>query len=96
MTNAEAIVILKKRDPWPLWDVEAHDAIDMSSLIIYDAISALEKQVGEKPFPDDDSSILACPYCRSGEYLHNADENRNLFCGQCGHRIDWGDEYGTD
>lgn len=53
------------------------------------AISASEKQVGKKPYPDDDSSILACPYCGSGEYLHNLDGNVNQYCGQCGQKIDW-------
>lgn len=27
-----------------------------------------------------------------GEYLHNADENENAFCGQCGQAIKWGCE----
>lgn len=53
------------------------------------AISALEKQVEKKPYPDDDNSILACPYCGSGEYLHNPDGNENQYCGQCGQKIDW-------
>lgn len=53
------------------------------------AISALEKQVEKKPYPDDDNSILACPYCGSGEYLYNPDENENQYCGQCGQKIDW-------
>lgn len=39
ITNAEAIVILRKHDPWPLWSVEAHDAIDMEIL----ALEKLEK-----------------------------------------------------
>lgn len=53
------------------------------------AISALEKQVGKKPHPDGDQFILACPCCRSGEYLHNFDDNQNQYCGQCGQKIDW-------
>ena len=53
------------------------------------AIAALKKQEERNPFPDNDTSILACPSCGSGEYLHNADENRNMYCGQCGQRIDW-------
>lgn len=36
MTLQEAIETLRKHDTWPLWSVEAHNAIDM-------AISALEK-----------------------------------------------------
>lgn len=43
----------------------------------------------KSPYPDGDRSILACPCCRSGEYLHNADENCMNFCGQCGQAIDW-------
>lgn len=42
------------------------------------------------PFADD--GIIACQYCGSGEYLYNEDGNRNNFCGQCGHKIDWLDE----
>ena len=53
------------------------------------AIAAVKKQEGKKPFPDSDKSILACQYCGSGEYLHNADENINQYCGQCGQKIDW-------
>ena len=52
-------------------------------------VPALEKQVEKRPYPDDDDSILACPYCRSGEYLHNPDGNENQYCGQCGQKIDW-------
>lgn len=37
-------------------------------------------------------SAVACPNCGSGEYLHNADENENVFCGQCGQAIKWGCE----
>lgn len=44
---------------------------------------------GESPYPDGDMSIEACPCCGSGEYLHNQDENRNEYCGQCGQRIKW-------
>lgn len=36
------------------------------------------------PYPDGDKGVMACPNCGSGEYLHNADENENAFCGQCG------------
>ena len=35
---------------------------------------------------------MLCPNCGSGEYLHNADENENAFCGQCGQAIKWGCE----
>lgn len=37
-------------------------------------------------------SAVDCPNCGSGEYLHNADENENAFCGQCGQAIKWGCE----
>ena len=53
------------------------------------AIAAIEKQQPMSPYPDGDISIFACPNCGSGEYLHNPDENRNMFCGQCGQKIDW-------
>ena len=34
----------------------------------------LRLQIPRSPFPDGDKSILACPNCGSGEYLHNQDE----------------------
>jgi hypothetical protein len=43
----------------------------------------------ESPYPDGDESVLACPYCGSGEYLYNEDGDRNHFCGQCGQAIAW-------
>lgn len=41
------------------------------------------------PYPDGDTSIIACPHCGSGEYLHNEDGNEQNYCGQCGQAIDW-------
>lgn len=41
------------------------------------------------PYPDGDMSIIACPRCGSGEYLHNEDGNEQNYCGQCGQAIDW-------
>lgn len=49
----------------------------------------------ESPYPDGDSSILSCPHCGSGEYLHNEDGSQNAFCGQCGKKIDWSAEAET-
>lgn len=43
----------------------------------------------KSPYPDGDTSILECPCCGSGEWLHNADESEANFCGQCGQAIDW-------
>ena len=55
--------------------------------------SALRLQIPRSPFPDGDKSILACPNCGSGEYLHNEDGAENTFCGQCGQAIDWSEAY---
>lgn len=52
---------------------------------------ALWLKIPRSPFPDGDKSILACPNCGSGEYLHNQDEAENAFCGQCGQAILWED-----
>lgn len=41
------------------------------------------------PYPDGDTSIIACPHCGSGEYLHNEDGNEQNYCGQCEQAIDW-------
>ena len=35
------------------------------------------------------SAAPYCPICKSGEYLHNEDGDRNNYCGQCGNRLDW-------
>lgn len=51
---------------------------------------ALLRLIPQSPYPDGDPSILACPSCRSGEYLHNEDGCKMAFCGQCGQAIDWG------
>ena len=45
--------------------------------------------------PDGDKYILACPRCGSGEYLHNEDGNQNEYCGQCGQKLEWGEEKDT-
>lgn len=53
---------------------------------------ALRLKIPRSPYPDGDKSILACPNCGSGEYLHNIDTARNVFCGQCGQAILWEDD----
>jgi ribosomal protein S27AE len=52
---------------------------------------ALLLRIPRSPHPDGDKSILSCPNCGSGEYLHNQDEAENTFCGQCGQAILWED-----
>lgn len=49
------------------------------------------KQIPQSPYPDGDRNILSCPWCRSGEFLHNADGTRMPYCGQCGQAIKWED-----
>ena len=34
-----------------------------------------ELNTPKSPYPDGDTSILECPCCGSGEWLHNADES---------------------
>ncbi len=53
---------------------------------------ALLLRIPHSPYPDGDKSILACPNCGSGEYLHNEDGAENTFCGQCGQAILWEDD----
>lgn len=50
------------------------------------------KEIPRSPYPDGDEHILSCWNCGSGEYLYNEDGNRNDYCGQCGQKIDWGEE----
>lgn len=49
----------------------------------------LERDTALPPFEDNDPCIVFCGACKSGEYLHNEDGARNVFCGQCGQRINW-------
>ncbi len=56
------------------------------------AVKAMAMRTPESPYPDGNKHILACPCCGSGEYLHNEDGNKNLFCGQCGKAIKWDGE----
>jgi len=57
--------------------------------IVRRGVDESEWPFSDTPHPDGDQSILACPNCGSGEYLHNEDGNRNKFCGQCGTAINW-------
>lgn len=57
---------------------------------------AILRSIPDSPYPDGDASILACPNCGSGEYLHNMDGVEMRFCGQCGQAIKWEGEHGTD
>lgn len=50
------------------------------------------KEIPRSPYPDGDEHILSCWNCGRGEYLYNEDGNRNDYCGQCGQKIDWGEE----
>lgn len=65
--------------------IESAPMVDLESL-------AADKLVPRAPYPDGDTSILACWNCGSGEYLYNEDGNRNAYCGQCGQRINWSEE----
>lgn len=42
--------------------------------------------------PDSEDGILACPVCKSGEFLENEDGTENRYCGQCGQRLIWNGE----
>lgn len=44
-------------------------------------------------YPDGDSSVEACPTCGSGEYLYNDDGAICRYCGQCGQRLDWTNDF---
>lgn len=56
---------------------------------LYMGRDALLLRIPRSPYPDGDKSILACPNCGSGEYLHNQDEAENACCGNCGQAIKW-------
>lgn len=54
-----------------------------------------ELNTPKSPYPDGDSSIMECPTCGSGEWLHNFDDAPMNFCGRCGQAIDWSAGTGT-
>lgn len=67
----------------PKMTAEAAEAI--TELLAYKE----QKEIAVNPFEDDDPYIECCGICKSGEYLRNEDGNRNVFCGQCGQKINW-------
>lgn len=70
---------------------EHYESIEPVNEACVMGMEALRRRIKQSPYPDGDRSILACPACGSGEWLHNEDGNRCSFCGQCGQAIDWGD-----
>ena len=89
MTVERAFQIL---DPTHREHYESIEPVNKACIL---ARSALYLQMKESPYPDRDRGILACPNCKSGEYLHNEDGNENRFCGQCGKAIAWDEEAET-
>lgn len=72
------------------------DLVDVltSRLELYeDAAEEQAKNLGQ----DNQSTLVVvedgiapyCPNCGSGEYMTNADEKQNEYCGQCGTKLDW-------
>lgn len=47
---------------------------------------ALGKLVPLRPYPDGDKSIMACPRCGSGEYLHN-EYGKTKQVARCGNAV---------
>lgn len=55
-------------------------------------VEALDRRIARSLYQGVSIDDLSCPSCGSGEYLHTEDGKKNLFCGQCGQAIDWGDD----
>lgn len=65
--------------------------VTLAQHLISCGVTIHTKAIPRLPFPDGDRNILSCPWCRSGEFLHNADGTRMPYCGQCGQAIKWED-----
>ena len=71
---------------------ESYESIEQVNEACRMGREAIPLKIPRSPYPDGDKSILACPNCGSGEYLHNIDTAQNVFCGQCGQAILWEDD----
>ena len=74
---------------------EHYESIDPVNEACRMGREAILRSIPDSPYPDGDVSILACPNCGSGEYLHNLDGEEMRFCGQCGQAIKWEEKHGT-
>lgn len=43
---------------------------------------------------DKVAGSLSCPTCGNGRGLIGLDSSKNLYCGRCGQKLDWGDDDG--
>lgn len=73
---------------------EHYESIDPVNEACRMGRDAILRSIPDSPFSDGDSSLLACPNCGSGEYLHNLDGEEMRFCGYCGQALSWEDPRG--
>lgn len=43
---------------------------------------------------DKVAGSLSCPTCGNGRGLIGLDSSKNLYCGKCGQKLNWGDDNG--
>lgn len=86
----EAIEVLKVAEAEVEWNYPLDYAINIDL-----AIEALKKEIGRKPYIQQDehnNDCLECPNCDSfiGYAVDCEDENYQVnYCPNCGQRIDW-------
>lgn len=91
MTPEEAIKELKYQEKMRSKGIDYR----VNNLVIYEAISALEKQIPKKPI-ENRYPWAICPICGGSVYLENVQEHimnqEKTHCEHCGQALDWSEE----
>lgn len=78
MTREEAIKWMNAFASYPKFPIKSYEALNM-------AIEALEKQIPQKPYHDDENGVYEKEYCPT---CHRSLFPNDSHC-KCGQAIDW-------